>query len=136
MRWNLARWTITTLAILSIWPYPANAAPAQILDVAGIKATVWMPAETNAKGAPVIVFSHGFHGCAAQASFLMEALSDAGYAVFAVDHADAACRNPLRWLGSADVPFRFPDRWEQSTYAARAKDLEHLIEAAARDPRF
>jgi predicted dienelactone hydrolase len=101
-----------------------------------MQAAAWLPQESSAAGAPVILFSHGFHGCAVQSSFLMEAFSEAGYAVFAVDHADAACGNPLKWFGTADVPFRYPERWEDSTYAARAMDMERLLDAASRDPRF
>ena len=129
------RIAIPLLVALHFLVTPAQAFPAQQLDIAGIHATAWLPAESNVP-APVILFSHGFHGCAMQASFLMEALSDAGYAVFAIDHADAACRNPLKWLGAAAMPFRSPERWDDSTYADRAKDLEHLLDQASKDRRF
>jgi len=133
---TLIRIVLQLLAAFWVVTGSARAAPVQQLDIAGIRAFVWLPPEAKAGGAPVILFSHGFHGCAVQASFLMETLSDAGYAVFAVDHADASCGNPLKWLGSAEVPLRFPERWDASTYADRAKDLEHLLDAASKDSRF
>ncbi len=135
-KWMLLRLAVLVIAALQLWTNPARAAPAQTLEIGGIKATAWLPVDENARGAPGFLFSHGFPGCAAQSSFLMEALSDAGYAVFAVDHADAACRNPLKWLGFAEVPFRSPERWSDSIYAARAMDVERVLDAAAKDPRF
>src|SRR5262249_19859011 len=62
----------------------------QKLTIAGMEVHVWSNEAAHAQ--PVIVFSHGFHGCATQSRFLMEAFSKAGYIVFAPNHRDAVCR--------------------------------------------
>jgi hypothetical protein len=46
--------------------------------LAGLKVTIWsQPSSENLKQ-PVIIFSHGFHGCATQSRLLMEAFASAG----------------------------------------------------------
>ena len=47
--------------------------------------------EPNLTKGKTLVFSHGFHGCATQSTFLMQAFADAGYIVFAPNHRDATC---------------------------------------------
>jgi predicted dienelactone hydrolase len=83
-------------------------APPQKLQVAGLEVAVWLPSDATSGPWPIIIFSHGFHGCDTQSSFLMEALAKAGYAVFAPNHHDAACRRLRAWLTRPDVPFRNP----------------------------
>jgi predicted alpha/beta-fold hydrolase len=61
------------------------------LSMAGLDVTVWQPGETTAAALPIVVFSHGFQGCATQSRFLMAALASAGYLVIAPNHRDAAC---------------------------------------------
>ncbi len=124
------------LAIISGFALSAAAATAQDFEIAGLKVTAWLPQGAAAQGAPVILFSHGFHGCAKQSTFLTEALADAGYAVFAPNHRDVACGNLAAWFGAAEAPFLDTDRWTEATYADRAMDLKALIDAASRDPRF
>jgi dienelactone hydrolase len=57
----------------------------------------------------MIVFSHGFGGCATQSRFLAAALADRGYWVFAPNHKDA--RRGRRGGGvKPDEPFREPEK--------------------------
>jgi predicted dienelactone hydrolase len=111
-------------------------APPQKLQVAGLEVAVWLPSDATSGPWPIIIFSHGFHGCDTQSSFLMEALAKAGYAVFAPNHHDAACRRLRAWLTRPDVPFRNPQAWNDATYADRAEDIEKLLNALALDTRY
>lgn len=80
------------------------------LSVAGLDVMVWQPEETPSAALPIVVFSHGFHGCATQSCFLMTALASAGYLVVAPNHRDATCNG-----GSA----RWIDRPEQRLFSRR-----------------
>jgi predicted dienelactone hydrolase len=84
---------------------------------------------------PLIVFSHGFHGCKTQSTFLMEALADAGYLVVAPDHKDAACGSG-GMLGKAEEPFRDPSAWSDKTYKDRGDDISKLLDAMRRDSQW
>ena len=81
MRLRLMLW-LAAFSSLSIH------AQAESLMLGGLKAEVWPPAAVSGRQ-PVIVFSHGFHGCATQSTFLMKALAAHGYWVFAANHHDA-----------------------------------------------
>jgi predicted dienelactone hydrolase len=98
---------------------------------------VWSQrADANLKQ-PVIIFSHGFHGCATQSRFLMEAFASAGFLVFAPNHRDATCNGGKgSWFTKAEIPFRNPDRWTDKTYLDRGDDIRRLIGAIERDDRF
>jgi predicted dienelactone hydrolase len=106
------------------------------LPVAGLEVMAWLPKPGTHGPWPVLIFSHGFHGCSTQSTFLMRALADDGYAVFAPNHKDAACRNLHAWFNRPDQAFRDPADWSDATYADRAQDIEKLIEALSKDPRF
>jgi predicted dienelactone hydrolase len=103
----------------------------------GINVTVWsQPAEANSKQ-PVIIFSHGFHGCATQSRFLMDALASAGYLIFAPNHRDATCNGGnASWLGRPEIPFRNPAAWNEASYRDRAEDVRRLMRAIEADARF
>src|ERR1700759_2632687 len=92
----------------------------QTIRLAGLKGAVWSdPANANTKQ-PVIVFSHGFHGCATQSRFLMEALAAAGYLVAAPNHRDATCNGGLaRWFERSEAGFGQPEQWTPATYRDR-----------------
>lgn len=116
----------------TVWLLNAAAARAaeQALTLAGLKVTVWSDETGGAAKQPVIIFSHGFHGCATQSRFLMEAFAAAGYIVLAPNHHDATCNGgEASWLGSPALRFRQPRRWDQTTYRDRAEDIRNLIEA-------
>jgi len=125
--------------IVAVWLASAAAAyPAeQTIKVAGMSVTVWS-ADTNAsRPQPVIVFSHGFHGCATQSRFLMEAFASAGYLVFSPNHGDATCEGgAASWRGRPEAPFGQPATWSSSTYRDRADDIRRLLSALRTDDRF
>jgi predicted dienelactone hydrolase len=112
----------------------ANALAAEeSLLVHGTHVTVWTPDKGGDKQ-PLIVFSHGLHGCSTQASFLMRALAVAGYLVVAPDHRDAGCR------GGEDreppVSLGEPARWNDEVYRDRAEDIRRVIEFVVAEDRF
>jgi dienelactone hydrolase len=114
----------------------ATVAPAQEnVELAGLRVTVWEPVASGAR--PVVLFSHGFHGCSTQSSYLMEAFAGEGYIVFAPNHADATCNggdaNPS---DPPEEPFDRPERWSEATYRDRGDDLVRLRDAVAVDPRY
>jgi len=122
-------------ALLSI--FGISEAAQQSVKLAGMDVTVWSQERPAATPLPVIVFSHGFHGCATQSRFLMDALAAAGYIVFAPNHRDATCSGGgASWSEKSAVPFRDPAQWSDSSYRDRANDIRRLIDAIAADPRF
>ena len=108
----------------------------QKIQIAGLEVAAWVPQSGTPGPWPVIIFSHGFHGCSTQSTFLMKGLADAGYAVFAPNHQDAGCRSLTRWFNRPQTPFRDPRDWSDATYADRARDVEKLIDALSKDPRY
>jgi len=108
----------------------------QKLQVAGLDVAAWIPSSDTPGPWPAIIFSHGFHGCSTQSTFLMSALADSGYAVFAPNHKDAACRSVRAWLTRPEARFGDPRDWNDSIYQDRAQDLEKLIDALSQDPRY
>jgi predicted dienelactone hydrolase len=99
-----------------------NGSAPQKLHVAGLEVAAWIPSHYTADPWPIIIFSHGFHGCNTQSIFLMERLAGAGYAVFAPNHRDAACGNIGAWFTRPEDPFRDPRKWTDTTFADRAED--------------
>ena len=114
----------------------STATAPQMVHIAGLEVAAWIPDHTMPGPWPIIIFSHGFHGCDTQSSFLMEALAEAGYAVFAPNHRDAACRNLLALLRRPGTSFVVPKNWNDATYADRAEDIEKLLNALSSDPRY
>lgn len=109
---------------------------AESLMLDGLKAEVWPPAAINGRQ-PVILFSHGFHGCATQSTFLMKALASHGYWVFAANHHDAVCNGGESHLRDRpDSPFRKPETWDDASYRDRADDIRRLIAALKQDSRY
>lgn len=101
-------------------------------QLAGLKLAVWSPADKDSP-APLVLFSHGFRGSNIQSSFLMKALSDAGYLVIAPNHKDAMREGgfvrPQQALGR-------PDKWNENTYKDRADDLRKLLGALKNEPSW
>ena len=109
----------------------------QTVTLAGMSVTVWSQGTDTGLKEPVIVFSHGFHGCATQSRFLMKAFASAGYLVFAPNHRDATCHGGKgSWLDRPDVPFRKPEKWNDSTFRDRGDDIRRLINALQTDERY
>ena len=113
-----------------------NGAAPQRLHIAGLDVAAWLPSRDTSGPWPIIIFSHGFHGCNTQSIFLMEGLAGAGYAVFAPNHRDAACGNIRAWFTRAEAPLGDPRKWTDATYADRAEDIEKLLNALSGDARY
>ncbi len=124
---------LALLTLISIAPARAE----EHLTIAGLRVAVWAPPATDQEKAPVVIFSHGFHGCATQSRFLTEALAKAGYAVFAPNHRDAACDGGgATWRDRAEEPFTKVDRWSDAVYRDRADDIRRLLAALKTDARW
>jgi predicted dienelactone hydrolase len=99
-------------------------------EIAGVHVSIWRP--TGAGQAPLIVFSHGFHGTSTQSKFLMKALSDHGYLVIAPNHKDAGMGSGTR----PQVGFGKADEWSESTYKDRADDIRSILAALREDSKW
>jgi predicted dienelactone hydrolase len=128
------------LLMLIAGRHHAKGAPSRIdsrINVGALQVEVWLPAASVPGPWPAILFSHGFHGCNTQSVFLMNALAQAGYAVFAPNHHDATCNDgESRWLDRSEVGFRDVEDWTAATYTDRRDDIETLLNLLPRDPRF
>lgn len=114
------------------------AAPAaeQTFNLSGLQVTAWTP-DHPAGREPVLIFSHGLHGCDVQSRFLTRALAAAGYLVFAPNHRDASCHGGTTpWFEGTELAFLHPDQWTESSYRNRANDIRKLIAGLYDDPRF
>jgi predicted dienelactone hydrolase len=110
----------------------------QAVQLADRAVTVWEPARQDSAQvpAPVVIFSHGFHGCSIQSQFLMQALATAGYIVFAPNHRDATCNGgPAHWFEGPAEPFQSPAKWSDATYRDRADDIAAIVAALRADER-
>ncbi|HUA34233.1 MAG TPA: alpha/beta hydrolase [Candidatus Binataceae bacterium] len=137
---NMKRtWTILigilVVAALFLTSLDARAAE-QTLTFAGLKVTEWSPDIAPTGPLPIVIFSHGFHGCAAQSEFLTQALASAGYLVFAPDHRDASCGGNRNEGLAPEVPFVHPEQWNDTTYRDRADDIRKLIAALRADEHY
>jgi len=106
------------------------------VKIGGLSVTMWARNPDSPLTHPVIIFSHGLHGCATQSRFLMEAFASAGYLVFAPNHRDAAC-GPRGGRGTqAAAPLGRPETWTSATYRDRADDIFTLLNALKSDARY
>jgi predicted dienelactone hydrolase len=101
------------------------------VNLAGLKVSVWRPAKATlpASGrAPLVIFSHGFHGISTQSTFLTSALAENGYLVLAPNHKDSIVARPgADWR--PEVGFGKPGQWSEKTYRDRADDIIALVKA-------
>ncbi len=115
----------------------AATAAEESVSLAGMKVTVWPPDGDAQESRPVIIFSHGFHGCATQSRFLMTAFAEAGYLVFAPNHRDATCNGGgARWRDRPEEGFGQVKAWNEATYRDRADDIRRLVAALEADARW
>jgi predicted dienelactone hydrolase len=135
---SVGRRSLVALAITTVLLCTAAAnAAQQSIKLAGMDVTVWSQPPLAATPQPVVIFSHGFHGCATQSRFLMDAIAAAGYLVFAPNHRDATCGGGgSSWSEKSSVPFRDPAQWTDGSYRDRANDIRRLIDAIVADPRY
>jgi predicted dienelactone hydrolase len=104
--------------------------------VNGTKVVVWEDGPAR-EPRPVIIFSHGFHGCATQSRFLTAAFAADGYLVFAPNHRDATCGGGTAgWLDRPQMPFQDPAQWSDATYRDRADDIRRLIDGLKTDAQW
>jgi len=124
-------------AVCVIAVVPAALAAQQTVTLAGREVVVWSPPASRSGRQPVLIFSHGFGGCAKQSTFLTEALAAHGYWVFAPNHKDARCGRGLSgaW-GRPQQPFGDPLRWSDKTLADRRDDIRAIQQALATSPEF
>ncbi len=128
---------------VAVW-YPAAAAeqpPARSRSNNGFASSVARNAPpAPCPRVPLLLFSHGWGGCALQSIFLTEELARAGYVVAAPDHADAACA-----IGSDEVDlgrmridrsFLDPASWNDRSEIGRLHDLRAVIARVATDPQL
>lgn len=97
--------------------------------IAGREVVVWAPT-TGTAPQPVVVFSHGFHGCATQSRFLTEAIAGRGYWVVAPNHKDALCSEGGVAERSTE-PLKNPEQWTDATYADRGEDIRAILRSLA-----
>ena len=108
---------------------------------------IWLPPEfqSSEQKWPLLIFSHGFGGCAKQSKFLMQYLADHGYIVIAPDHADARCSGRSGAFvqsmrsGTRDWPerpFRTPDAWTDKTEADRRDDVLFALSSMMDDRQY
>ena len=116
----------------------ARQEPTDRLVIAGHKVDLWRPGSEQTSKAPLIQFSHGFHGCATQSTFLMAALARHGYVAAAPDHADASCAAGAA-TGLREPPeqkFRDAKAWSEATYRQRADDLKAVLDGLKADAHW
>src|ERR1700679_645490 len=85
---------IATLALLTATPALAARVQPTLTTGSGLTYSAWLPKDfaRHHHDVPLILFSHGFGGCAQQSRTLTQALADAGYAVLAPNHKDKGCK--------------------------------------------
>jgi predicted dienelactone hydrolase len=104
------------------------------IKIAGLDVAVSEPKSILQQPAPLVIFSHGFHGSNEQSKFIMQALSDAGYLVIAPNHQDA--RENSSMMTKPEVSFRNADEWTDHTYKNRIDDIKRLLLALNKDPEW
>jgi alpha-beta hydrolase superfamily lysophospholipase len=125
------------ILVALLWGLTTAQAAEQSVRLAGLDVTVWSQEVEKSVKQPVVIFSHGFHGCATQSRFLMEAFASAGYIIFAPNHRDATCHGgKAKWIDRPQMPFRKPQTWNETSFQDRAEDIRRLIEAIRADDRF
>jgi len=108
------------------------------MTLGGRNVVVWAPPATPGVRSPLVVFSHGYLGCATQSRFLTQMLASHGYWVVAPQHNDATCRGAHSGSGHrAPAPrppsFAKPEAWSDSTFVGRAEDIRAVLDAIAGD---
>ncbi len=98
-------------------------------------ATVWHPAGLSECGRPpLVVFSHGDHGCSTQSLFFTEALARRGYIVVAPNHLDAHCGGDTQPPSPPEQSYAKPENWTPDTYSSRRNDLRSVLDFVLANP--
>jgi predicted dienelactone hydrolase len=128
------RWAV--IASCFVASLPCSIRAQQSVTLGGRDVVVWSPPSGGSGRQPVLIFSHGFGGCAAQSKFLTEALAAHGYWVFAPNHKDARCGGARSGGGRPDAPFREPGQWSDRSFVDRRDDIRAIQRALATSPQF
>jgi predicted dienelactone hydrolase len=107
--------------------------PTEMRQIAGLNVAIWKPEQRGR--APLLAFSHGFHGCNTQSTYLMQQFADAGYIVVAPNHKDAFCERTGRGM-RPEERFGQAATWDDGTYRERGDDIRNLLEAMRRDSEW
>lgn len=113
-------------------PQQADAVTYTKKKMAGMNVAAWLP-EPSSYPAPLILYSHGYHGINVQCSFAKKEMAKHGYIVLAPNHIDAIgapgsiSLNPL---------FARTDKWSERTFKNRADDIKNLLEFLKKDPHW
>ena len=107
---------------------------AETAQIAGLRVSIWRPA--SPQRAPLVIFSHGFHGTSTQSAFLMRALAADGYLVIAPNHKDASGSGIGGLRERPEMGFGRPDAWTDAVYKERANDITSLVKAFRADAQW
>jgi dienelactone hydrolase len=120
------------------WETRARQSGADVVVVSGRSVAVWRPQAAQQRAAPLILFSHGFHGCATQSTFLTAALAEHGYLVVAPVHADASCDKDgdASLASPPEKRFRDYENWTDEIYRDRAQDIAAVIGGLKADAQW
>jgi dienelactone hydrolase len=124
------------LIVASGFGFASGVLAQQKVTLGGREVVVWSPPASRTGRQPVLIFSHGFGGCATQSKFMTEVLAAHGYWVFAPNHKDARCGGARSGGGRPDAPFREPRSWSDRSFADRRDDIRTIQEALATSPDF
>ena len=123
------------VCVVLVLALPATTGAQQKVTLGGRDVVVWSP-PTRSGRQPVLIFSHGFGGCAQQSTFLTEALAAHGYWVFAPNHKDARCNGGTSSGGRPAAPFGDPQSWTDQSFVDRRDDIRAIQQAIATSPEF
>jgi predicted dienelactone hydrolase len=122
---------------ISIRTLDAQTSHGEKATLGGRSVVIWRPASAPGTKAPLVIFSHGFGGCATQSTFLTAALASRGYLVVAPQHKDARCGGVQQSGRTArsrpEEPFQNPEAWSDQTFVDRADDIRAILDAIAHD---
>lgn len=104
------------------------------VQLAGLQVAIWQPAQIPKSGAPLVIFSHGFHGINNQTVFLMKALAKSGYLVVSPNHKDALGQGKA--FSKPDEKLADSASWTDKSHKDRADDINKLIATLQKDPNW
>jgi predicted dienelactone hydrolase len=106
----------------------------KLIEIAGLRVSVWEPPSDVPGPLPLVVFSHGFHGISTQSTFLTKALADNGYLVLAPNHKDSVDSGEFKLR--PDVGFIKAGDWSDATHRDRGEDIQLLLRTIKRDKEW
>ena len=106
--------------------------------IGGVPTEVWLP-KGKAKNTPVIIMSAGLNGCSSSVKYVIDAFTEAGYAVFFPIHLDSLCNTRAPEAGliiGTPAAFNLPEDWNEQTYIERRNDIKTVLDGIATDSRY